>query len=95
MNNVQIIGEPVEGNTIRGVGEYFGGREGPSKYEWLREDKDTGLVYISLLLALLQTMTSVTDLTDFFFFLVRTLLFHWFIKFCGTRIWVYTHSEGV
>uniref|UniRef100_A0A5B7C371 187-kDa microtubule-associated protein AIR9 n=1 Tax=Davidia involucrata TaxID=16924 RepID=A0A5B7C371_DAVIN len=42
VNNVQIIGDAVEGNTIRGVGEYFGGREGPSKFEWLRENKDTG-----------------------------------------------------
>ncbi|CAI9089689.1 OLC1v1024308C2 [Oldenlandia corymbosa var. corymbosa] len=42
VNNLQIIGEVMEGNTVRGVGEYFGGREGPSKFEWLREDKNTG-----------------------------------------------------
>ncbi|XP_059666134.1 187-kDa microtubule-associated protein AIR9 isoform X2 [Cornus florida] len=42
VDNVQIIGVAVEGNTIRGVGEYFGGREGPSKFEWLHEDMDTG-----------------------------------------------------
>ncbi|KAL3522822.1 hypothetical protein ACH5RR_015656 [Cinchona calisaya] len=42
VNNIQIIGDSVEGITIRGVGAYFGGREGPSKFEWLREDKDTG-----------------------------------------------------
>jgi hypothetical protein len=42
VNNVQIIGDAVEGNIIRGVGEYFGGKEGPSKFEWLRENKDTG-----------------------------------------------------
>lgn len=42
VSNVNIIGDSVEGNTIRGVGEYFGGREGPSKFEWLRENKDTG-----------------------------------------------------
>lgn len=43
VNNVQIIGDAVEGNRIKGIGQYFGGREGPSKYEWLREDKDTGV----------------------------------------------------
>ncbi|KAI3741535.1 hypothetical protein L1987_59209 [Smallanthus sonchifolius] len=42
VNNVQIIGDVIEGNTIRGVGVYFGGKEGPSKFEWLRENKDTG-----------------------------------------------------
>ncbi|XP_076908814.1 187-kDa microtubule-associated protein AIR9-like isoform X1 [Bidens hawaiensis] len=42
VNNVQIIGDIVEGNTIRGLGAYFGGKEGPSKFEWLRENKDTG-----------------------------------------------------
>ncbi|XP_043702000.1 187-kDa microtubule-associated protein AIR9 [Telopea speciosissima] len=41
VNNVRILGEAVEGNTIRGVGEYFGGREGPSKFEWLRESNDS------------------------------------------------------
>lgn len=48
VSNVQVIGEAVEGCTIRGVGEYFGGRQGPIKFEWLREDKDTGLVFIPL-----------------------------------------------
>ncbi|OVA18980.1 Leucine-rich repeat [Macleaya cordata] len=42
VSNVQILGDVVEGNTIKGVGEYFGGREGPSKFEWLRENKETG-----------------------------------------------------
>ncbi|KAI4297559.1 hypothetical protein L6164_037444 [Bauhinia variegata] len=42
VSNVQIIGDAVEGCTIKGVGDYFGGREGPSKFEWLRENKDTG-----------------------------------------------------
>ncbi|KAL5977389.1 hypothetical protein ACLOJK_021735 [Asimina triloba] len=42
VSNVQIIGDVVEGNTIKGAGEYFGGREGPSKFEWLRENKETG-----------------------------------------------------
>lgn len=42
VNNVRIIGDIVEGSIIKGVGDYFGGREGPSRYEWLRENKDTG-----------------------------------------------------
>ncbi|KAI3495528.1 hypothetical protein L1887_37869 [Cichorium endivia] len=42
VSNVQIIGDIVEGNTISGTGVYFGGKEGPSKFEWLRENKDTG-----------------------------------------------------
>ncbi|PHT55656.1 hypothetical protein CQW23_04142 [Capsicum baccatum] len=42
VSDVQISGDVVEGNTIRGVGKYFGGREGPSRFKWLREDKDTG-----------------------------------------------------
>ncbi|PPD82943.1 hypothetical protein GOBAR_DD20121 [Gossypium barbadense] len=42
VNNVRIVGDAVEGNVIRGVGNYFGGREGPSKFEWLRENKETG-----------------------------------------------------
>ncbi|KAH9747829.1 187-kDa microtubule-associated protein AIR9 [Citrus sinensis] len=42
VRNVCITGDAVEGNIIKGVGEYFGGREGPSKFEWLRENRDTG-----------------------------------------------------
>ncbi|KAF7842164.1 187-kDa microtubule-associated protein AIR9 [Senna tora] len=42
VSNVQIIGDAVEGITIKGVGDYFGGREGPSKFEWLRENNDDG-----------------------------------------------------
>ncbi|XP_057971339.1 187-kDa microtubule-associated protein AIR9 [Malania oleifera] len=42
VQNVRIIGDSVEGSIIKGVGEYFGGREGPSKFEWLRENKNTG-----------------------------------------------------
>ncbi|KAK9267176.1 hypothetical protein L1049_009596 [Liquidambar formosana] len=42
VNDVRIIGDVVEGSIIKGVGDYFGGREGPSKFEWLRENKDTG-----------------------------------------------------
>jgi hypothetical protein len=44
VSNVRIIGDIVEGNIIKGVGDYFGGKEGPSKFEWLRENKNTGLV---------------------------------------------------
>ncbi|KDP34944.1 hypothetical protein JCGZ_09232 [Jatropha curcas] len=42
VSNVEIIGDFVEDNIIKGVGEYFGGKEGPSKFEWLRENKETG-----------------------------------------------------
>ncbi|XP_034210939.1 187-kDa microtubule-associated protein AIR9 isoform X3 [Prunus dulcis] len=42
VNNVHVVGDIVEGSTIRGVGDYFGGREGPSKFEWLCEHRDTG-----------------------------------------------------
>ncbi|KAL3616841.1 hypothetical protein CASFOL_039235 [Castilleja foliolosa] len=42
VSNVQITGDAVEGCTVRGMGVYFGGKEGPSTFEWLREDKDNG-----------------------------------------------------
>ncbi|KAK1325252.1 hypothetical protein QJS10_CPA01g00539 [Acorus calamus] len=42
VTNVEIRGDPVEGNTIKGIGQYFGGREGPSTFEWLRENKENG-----------------------------------------------------
>ncbi|KMZ63756.1 hypothetical protein ZOSMA_39G00270, partial [Zostera marina] len=42
VNSVNVFGNPVEGSTIRGVGKYFGGREGPSKFEWSRLNKETG-----------------------------------------------------
>lgn len=42
VSDVQIVGDAVEGNSMKGVGKYFGGREGPSKFEWLRENKDNG-----------------------------------------------------
>ncbi|KAJ1437037.1 Leucine-rich repeat [Sesbania bispinosa] len=42
VSNVRIVGDAVEGNTIKGVGDYFGGREGPSKFEWLRKNRDVG-----------------------------------------------------
>lgn len=50
VNNVHIVGDVIEGNTIRGVGDYFGGREGPSKFEWLCEHRDTGSVYLNLVM---------------------------------------------
>ncbi|GAB4829402.1 187-kDa microtubule-associated protein air9 [Ancistrocladus abbreviatus] len=40
VSNVRIVGDLVEGCTIKGAGDYFGGREGPSKFEWLRENND-------------------------------------------------------
>ncbi|XP_042465469.1 187-kDa microtubule-associated protein AIR9 isoform X3 [Zingiber officinale] len=43
VKNVQAIGDAVEGNIIKGVGEYFGGKEGPSKFKWLRESRDSSI----------------------------------------------------
>ena len=51
VNNVRILGDVVEGNTVKGAGDYFGGREGPSKFEWLRENGDTGSVSLALFLS--------------------------------------------
>nr|DAD20404.1 TPA_asm: hypothetical protein HUJ06_021867 [Nelumbo nucifera] len=42
VSDVKIIGDAIEGSRIKGIGKYFGGREGPSKFEWLRENKDFG-----------------------------------------------------
>ncbi|KAK9155120.1 hypothetical protein Sjap_002600 [Stephania japonica] len=42
VSNVQIMGDVIEGNTIFGAGEYFGGREGPSKFQWFRKNKEDG-----------------------------------------------------
>lgn len=42
VSSVHVLGDVVEGNTIKGVGTYFGGREGLSKFEWLREDIASG-----------------------------------------------------
>ncbi|KAJ8762645.1 hypothetical protein K2173_010666 [Erythroxylum novogranatense] len=57
VNNVRIIGNVVEGCSIKGVGDYFGGREGPSKFEWLRENKDTGEFLLILTGASEYTLT--------------------------------------
>ncbi|KAI5066288.1 hypothetical protein GOP47_0018912 [Adiantum capillus-veneris] len=42
VSSVQILGDVEEGNTIKGVGTYFGGQEGSSKFDWLREDIESG-----------------------------------------------------
>ncbi|XP_048228630.1 187-kDa microtubule-associated protein AIR9 [Ricinus communis] len=42
VTNIQIVGDLIEGSIIKGVAKYFGGREGPSKFEWLRESKESG-----------------------------------------------------
>ena len=47
VSNLYILGDVVEGNTIKGVGTYFGGKEGQSKFEWLREGKKLGYVIIN------------------------------------------------
>eukprot|EP00250_Pteridium_aquilinum_P019691 c24537_g1_i1 orf=188-5938(+) len=41
-SSVQVLGDVVEGNTLKGIATYFGGREGSSKFEWLREDIESG-----------------------------------------------------
>lgn len=42
VKNVHVIGPFVEGTTIKGAGSYFGGKEGMSKFEWFREDVQSG-----------------------------------------------------
>ncbi|MCO5589489.1 hypothetical protein L7F22_043456 [Adiantum nelumboides] len=42
VSDLRVIGNMVEGKTIRGVGRYFGGREGLSKIEWFQEVGDSG-----------------------------------------------------
>lgn len=51
VNDVQIVGDAVEGNVLTGYGKYFGGVEGLSKFEWLREDLESGYVQHRLFLA--------------------------------------------
>nr|GEV11699.1 187-kDa microtubule-associated protein AIR9 isoform X1 [Tanacetum cinerariifolium] len=63
VNNVQIIGDVVEGNTISGVGVYFGGKEGPSKFEWLRENRDTG-DFVSVLTGTTEYTLSKEDVNS-------------------------------
>lgn len=57
VSNLSIIGDYVEGNAIKGAGDYIGGREGPSKYEWLRENKDTRVFELILSGAAEYTLT--------------------------------------
>lgn len=42
VSTVRIIGDAVNGNVIQGAGKYFGGNEGASKFEWLRENLESG-----------------------------------------------------
>ncbi|CAN8287520.1 unnamed protein product [Cochlearia groenlandica] len=42
VSNVRITGDAVEGCVLKGIGDYFGGKEGPSKFQWLRKNKETG-----------------------------------------------------
>ncbi|KAH0932660.1 hypothetical protein HID58_009777 [Brassica napus] len=42
VSNVRIIGDAVEGCVLKGIGDYFGGKEGPSKFQWLRKNNETG-----------------------------------------------------
>ncbi|KAL0844289.1 hypothetical protein Bca101_017535 [Brassica carinata] len=42
VSNVRILGDAVEGCVLKGIGDYFGGKEGPSKFQWLRKNKETG-----------------------------------------------------
>ncbi|KAH7366332.1 hypothetical protein KP509_18G073100 [Ceratopteris richardii] len=42
VTDLRVIGRMVEGNTIRGIGYYFGGKEGLSKIEWLQEVEGLG-----------------------------------------------------
>ncbi|XP_043806182.1 187-kDa microtubule-associated protein AIR9 isoform X3 [Manihot esculenta] len=58
VTDVKIVGDVVEGSIIKGVGEYFGGREGTSKFEWLRENKETSRDFL-----LVSTGTSEYTLT--------------------------------
>ncbi|XP_078436682.1 outer arm dynein light chain 1 protein isoform X2 [Wolffia australiana] len=57
VRNVRILGDAVEGSTIKGVGEYFGGKEGPSKFEWLREERDNGEFHVVSVGAAEYTLT--------------------------------------
>ncbi|XP_078162701.1 outer arm dynein light chain 1 protein isoform X2 [Carex rostrata] len=47
VSNLQIEGDATEDNTLIAVGTYFGGKEGPSKYRWLREKENGEFVLVS------------------------------------------------
>lgn len=40
--DVEIVGDPVIGHMLTGSGNYYGGREGLSRVEWLREHPTSG-----------------------------------------------------
>ncbi|CAM8932942.1 unnamed protein product [Rhodiola kirilowii] len=42
VSNLQIVGDLIEECTLKGTGNYFGGREGPSQFKWLRENNESG-----------------------------------------------------
>jgi len=63
VRNVRIVGDAVEGITIKGVGDYLGGWDGPSKFVWLRKNMDTGSVFSSLICA--STSLKVNCCTHF------------------------------
>lgn len=54
VDGVQVVGKDVEGNVIKGVGNYFGGNQGPSLFEWFRLDSNTKLVMHAYLLSHLK-----------------------------------------
>ena len=75
VKNVEIIGPAVEGMTIKGTGEYFGGSEGISKLDWLREDLQLGYLHLLTFPAWLCIVHNIFDIawsgSDYIFFL------HW------------------
>lgn len=55
VRNVEIVGDAIEGTIIKGVGDYFGGEEGNSTFEWSRKNMETnGFVFSSSCFALLK-----------------------------------------
>ena len=72
VKNVQIIGPAVEGMPIKGTGEYFGGTEGTSKFDWLREDLQLGYLHLLTFTAWLCIVHNIFDiaciLRDYIFF---------------------------
>ncbi|XP_062189872.1 187-kDa microtubule-associated protein AIR9-like [Phragmites australis] len=56
VSNVNVLGDIVEDNIIKGKGKYFGGREGLSKFQWFRE-KDNGEFLLVLANSMEYTLT--------------------------------------
>lgn len=58
IDNLEIMGEPVETHVLEAIGDYFGGREGRSRFQWFRSEafskqvfaKQTGDLLIFVLL---------------------------------------------